>query len=238
MDGTVLSRPSLPAIAADFHEDPIVLKLALTSYMLTLAVFIPASGWGRRQAGRAHSVPARAIVVFTLGSILCGASNSLPTLIAARVFQGVGGAMMVPVGRLVLLRTVEKSDLVNALAYLTVPALIGPVAGPPLGGFITTYFHWRWIFWINVPIGLVGVALTLRFIENIRERHVARFDFKGFALSGAGLAEPHLRIDRDRARSCARAGRRRDGPLRGGAARTLRQTRPRQSRTRSSTSAC
>ena len=95
--------------------------------------------------------------------------------------------MMVPVGRLVLLRSVPKADMVNALAYLTVPALIGPVVGPPLGGFITTYFHWRWIFWINVPIGVLGVLLSLRFIENIRERDVARFDFKGFVLSGLGL---------------------------------------------------
>ncbi|THD49589.1 MAG: MFS transporter, partial [Bradyrhizobium sp.] len=185
MDGTVLAT-SLPAIAHDFALDPIVLKLALTSYLLTLAVFIPASGWVADRLG-ARSVFCSAIVVFTLGSICCGASWNLPTLIAARVFQGLGGAMMVPVGRLVLLRSVEKSDMVNALAYLTVPALIGPVVGPPLGGFITTYFHWRWIFWINVPIGIIGVALALRFIDNIRERDVPRFDVKGFFLSGAGL---------------------------------------------------
>ncbi len=185
MDGTVIST-SLPAIARDLHQDPIVLKLALTSYMLTLAVFIPASGWIADRFG-ARTVFCSAIVVFTLGSILCGASNSLGTLIAARVFQGLGGAMMVPVGRLVLLRSVQKSDLVNALAYLTVPALIGPVAGPPLGGFITTYFQWRWIFWINVPIGILGVALSLKFIANLREEAVPRFDFRGFVLSGLGL---------------------------------------------------
>ncbi|MBV9288695.1 MAG: MFS transporter [Hyphomicrobiales bacterium] len=185
MDGTVIST-SLPAIARDLQQDPIVLKLALTSYMLTLAVFIPASGWVADRFG-ARTVFCSAIVVFTLGSILCGASTSLEQLIAARVFQGLGGAMMVPVGRLVLLRSVDKADLVNAMAYLTVPALIGPVAGPPLGGFITTYFHWRWIFWINVPIGMLGVALTLRFIENLREENVPRFDFKGFVLSGLGL---------------------------------------------------
>lgn len=185
MDGTVIST-SLPAIALDLHEDPIVLKLALTSYLMTLAVFIPASGWVADRFG-ARTVFCSAIVVFTLGSILCGSSTSLPTLIGARVFQGVGGAMMVPVGRLVLLRTVPKSDLVNALAYLTVPALLGPVAGPPLGGFITTYFNWRWIFWINVPIGVLGVLLSLRFIANLREENVPRFDFKGFVLSGLGL---------------------------------------------------
>ncbi len=185
MDGTVIST-SLPAIALDLHQDPIVLKLALTSYMLTLAVFIPASGWVADRFG-ARTVFCSAIVVFTLGSILCGASTSLATLIGARVFQGLGGAMMVPVGRLVLLRSVEKSDLVDALAYLTVPALLGPVAGPPLGGFITTYFHWRWIFWINVPIGLLGVLLSLKFIANLREERVPRFDFNGFVLSGVGL---------------------------------------------------
>jgi EmrB/QacA subfamily drug resistance transporter len=185
MDGTVIST-SLPAIARDLHQDPIVLKLALTSYMLTLAVFIPASGWVADRFG-ARTVFCSAIVVFTFGSILCGASSSLPTLIAARVFQGLGGAMMVPVGRLVLLRSVAKSDLVSAMAYLTVPALIGPVAGPPLGGFITTYFHWRWIFWINVPIGVLGILLSLRFIQNLREEAVPRFDFKGFVLSGVGL---------------------------------------------------
>ncbi|MGA2042699.1 MAG: MFS transporter [Roseiarcus sp.] len=186
MDGTVLST-SLPAIAADLHQDPIVLKLALTAYMLTLAVFIPASGWVADRFG-ARTVFCSAIATFTLGSILCGASGSLLGLIGARVFQGLGGAMMVPVGRLVLLRSVEKSDLVRALAYLTIPAMIGPVVGPPLGGFITTYFHWRWIFWINVPIGALGIGLALAFIDNLREQQVARFDFRGFFLSGAGLA--------------------------------------------------
>ena len=185
MDGTVLAT-SLPAIARDLHQEPIVLKLALTSYMLTLAVFIPASGWVADRFG-ARTVFCSAIAVFTAGSLLCAAAVSLPTLIAARCFQGLGGAMMVPVGRLVLLRSVDKSEMVDALAYLTVPALIGPVVGPPLGGFITTYFHWRWIFWINLPIGALGIALALRFIENIRERDVARFDFVGFGLSGLGL---------------------------------------------------
>jgi EmrB/QacA subfamily drug resistance transporter len=186
MDGTVLST-SLPAIAIDLHQDPIVLKLALTAYMLTLAVFIPASGWIADRFG-ARTVFCSAIAVFTIGSILCGASSSLGQLIAARIFQGAGGAMMVPVGRLVLLRSVSKSDLVRALAYLTIPAMIGPVVGPPLGGFITTYFHWRWIFWINVPIGILGIGLALAFIENLREEKVARFDFVGFLLSGFGLA--------------------------------------------------
>src|ERR1700740_2731176 len=186
MDGTVIST-SLPAIAVDLHQDPIVLKLALTSYMLTLAVFIPASGWIADRFG-ARTVFCSAIVIFTLGSILCGASSSLPTLIAARVFQGLGGAMMVPVGRLVLLRSIAKSALVSARAYRPGPALIGPVAGPPLGGFITTYFQWRWIFWINVPIGVLGVVLAALYIPNLREELRVRFDTRGFLLSAFGLA--------------------------------------------------
>ena len=185
MDGTVLAT-SLPAIAKDLGQDPIVLKLALTSYLLTLAVFIPASGWVADKVG-ARTVFSTAILVFTLGSIACGASRTLPELIAARVFQGLGGAMMVPVGRLVLLRSVPKAEIVAAMAYLTMPALIGPVLGPPLGGFITTYFNWRWIFWINVPIGVLGIMLTMWRIENVRELDVPPFDFKGFWLSGFGM---------------------------------------------------
>jgi EmrB/QacA subfamily drug resistance transporter len=178
---------SLPAIAVDLHEDPISLKLALTSYLLSLAIFIPASGWVADKFG-ARTIFRLAILVFTLGSIACGLSSSLSEFILARVLQGLGGAMMVPVGRLVLLRSVARPDLVRALAYLTLPALIGPVIGPPLGGFITTYFHWRWIFWINVPIGAVGIALATIFIEDIRETQVWPLDLRGFLLSGIGLS--------------------------------------------------
>jgi len=186
LDGTVIST-SLPAIAVDLHEDPIALKLALTSYLLSLAIFIPASGWAADKFG-ARTVFRLAILVFTLGSVACGLSSTLPGFILARVLQGLGGAMMVPVGRLVLLRSVERSDMVRALAYLTLPALIGPVIGPPLGGFITTYFHWRWIFWINVPIGAIGIALATIFIEDVRETEVWPLDVRGFCLSGIGLS--------------------------------------------------
>jgi len=186
LDGTVIST-SLPAIAIDLHEDPISLKLALTSYLLSLAIFIPASGWAADKFG-ARRVFRLAILVFTLGSIACGLSSSLSEFVLARVLQGLGGAMMVPVGRLVLLRSVARPDLVRALAYLTLPALIGPVIGPPLGGFITTYFHWRWIFWINVPIGAIGIALATIFIEDIRETQVWPLDLRGFLLSGIGLS--------------------------------------------------
>src|SRR5262249_46829107 len=162
------------------------LSLAMTSYLFSLAVFIPISGWVADRFG-ARTVFRAAIVIFTLGSILCGISDSLPQFVLARVFQGLGGAMMVPVGRLVLLRGVPKRGGVRALAYLAVRALIGPVPGPPLGGFLTTYLSWRWIFWINVPIGLLGIVLVTLFIEDMREERPPPFDWLGFALLGLAL---------------------------------------------------
>ncbi len=185
MDSTVLST-SLPAIATDLDTDPIALKLALTAYLLAMAVFIPVSGWVADRFG-ARTTFMTAIGVFLLGSIACAVSGSLEALVASRFLQGMGGAMMVPVGRLVLLRTVPKSELVQALSWLTIPALVGPVVGPPLGGFITTYFHWRWIFLINIPIGLLGIALAKRFIPDIRE-DAPPLDWLGFLLAGLGLA--------------------------------------------------
>jgi len=186
MDSTVIAT-SLPAIAADLGEDPIALKLALTSYLLSLAVFIPISGWMADRFG-ARTVFRAAIVVFTVGSAACGFAQGLADFIFFRVVQGMGGAMMVPVGRLVILRSVPKSELISALAWLTIPALMGPVVGPPLGGFISTFFSWRWIFWINIPIGLLGIYLATRYIENFREDDVPPLDLKGFVLSGIGLA--------------------------------------------------
>jgi EmrB/QacA subfamily drug resistance transporter len=185
MDSTVLST-SLPAIADDLGSDPIALKLALTAYLLSMAVFIPVSGWVADRFG-ARPTFMTAIGVFLLGSIACAVSGSLEALVASRFLQGVGGAMMVPVGRLVLLRTVSKNELVQALSWLTIPALVGPVVGPPLGGFITTYLHWRWIFLINIPIGLLGIVLAKRFIPDIRET-TPPLDWLGFALAGLGLA--------------------------------------------------
>ncbi|MGE0007497.1 MAG: DHA2 family efflux MFS transporter permease subunit [Parvibaculaceae bacterium] len=185
-DSTIIAT-SLPAIAADLGEDPIILKLAFTTYLLALTVFIPVSGWCADRFG-ARNVFRAAIAVFTLGSIACGLSNSLEGLIAARALQGIGGAMMVPVGRLIILRTVSKSDMVNALALLTIPALMGPIFGPPLGGFITTFFHWRWIFWINVPVGLIGLALATIYMPDIREEGAPPLDAVGFLLCGIGLS--------------------------------------------------
>jgi EmrB/QacA subfamily drug resistance transporter len=186
MDSTVIAT-SLPAIAADLGQDPIALKLALTSYLLSLAVFIPLSGWVADRFG-ARTVFRAAIVVFTLGSALCGFAQGLPDFVLYRILQGMGGAMMVPVGRLVILRMVPKSELISALAWLTIPALLGPVMGPPLGGFITTYISWRWIFWINIPVGVLGVILATYFVANVREEDMPPLDVKGFILSGIGLA--------------------------------------------------
>jgi EmrB/QacA subfamily drug resistance transporter len=186
LDGTVIAT-SLPAIAADLHQDPIALKLALTSYLLSLAIFIPASGWAADKFG-ARTIFRAAILIFTLGSILCGQSSTLWEFVIARMIQGLGGAMMVPVGRLVLLRTVPRSEIVGALSYLMLPALLGPLCGPLIGGFITTYFHWRWIFYVNVPIGVAGIVLVSLHIKNVRGETPWPLDVSGFLLSGAGLA--------------------------------------------------
>ena len=186
LDSTVLST-ALPAIGRELHESPIQLKLALASYLLTLAVFIPASGWFADRFG-ARTIFRLAILIFALGSIFCGFATSIHMLVAARALQGAGGAMMMPVGRLVILRSVPRSEFVDALAWLTIPALIGPMLGPPLGGFITTYFSWRWIFWINIPVAVLGLVLATLFIPEIVEEDPPPFDLIGFILSGVGLS--------------------------------------------------
>jgi len=186
MDSTVITT-SLPAIAADIGEPPLALKLALTSYLVSLAVFIPISGWVADRLG-SRTVFAAAIVVFMAGSVLCAFADSLPYFVVARFVQGMGGAMMVPVGRLAIMRAIPKHEYVAALNYLTIPALLGPVVGPALGGAITLYFHWRWIFIINVPISILGLFLVLRHIPNFRETRVPPFDLRGFALSSVGLS--------------------------------------------------
>jgi EmrB/QacA subfamily drug resistance transporter len=185
LDATVLST-ALPAIARDLHQSPIQLKLALTSYLMTLAIFIPASGWVADRFGT-RIIFRLAILIFALGSALCGFANSIGALVAARALQGVGGAMMVPVGRLVILRTIPRSEFVGAMAWLTMPALMGPVLGPPVGGFITTFFHWRWIFWINLPMAALGMVLATLFIPNVLGETIQKFDYRGFVLSGVGL---------------------------------------------------
>lgn len=186
MDSTVIAT-SLPAIARDLGTDPIVLKLAFTTYLLSLTVFIPVSGWMADRFGSRH-VFRVAIAVFTLGSLACGLASSLGGLVAARALQGIGGAMMVPVGRIILLRTVPKSELVDALAWLTIPALIGPLVGPPVGGFITDTFGWRWVFWMNLPFGILAIVLATVLMPDTKVEEVPPLDTVGFFLSGLGLS--------------------------------------------------
>ena len=186
LDGTVLAT-ALPTMARTFHVDPLQMNVALTAYLLSLAVFIPASGKVADRFGT-RTVFRYAIALFTLGSILCGLSDGLWGLVGARILQGIGGAMMVPVGRLVLLRSVERSELVAAMTWLMVPATIGPVLGPPVGGFLVTALSWRWIFYINVPIGVLGMVLATLYIRDIKEEGRVNFDAWGLLLSGISLS--------------------------------------------------
>lgn len=186
IDSTVIAT-SLPAIAADIGTSPIALKLALTSYYVSLAVFIPISGrladaFGPKLVFRV------AIAVFVVGSLACGLANSLEGFVVSRFVQGMGGAMMTPVGRLLLVRAVPKSDLVGAMAWFTIPALVGPLVGPPIGGAIATYSDWRWIFLINLPIGIAGILLATKFLPTVDRVRGVSFDAPGFVLSGLACA--------------------------------------------------
>lgn len=186
VDSTILAT-ALPSIAADIGTDPIALKLALTSYFVALAIFIPISGWMADRFG-AKRVFRIAILIFVIGSVACAMSGSLSQFVGARFLQGMGGAMMTPVGRLVLVRTTPRPQLVSALAWLTMPALIGPLIGPPIGGFITTFFHWHWIFIINVPIGLLGVVVAGWVLPDMPGGPAGRIDWIGFLLVGIAAA--------------------------------------------------
>lgn len=182
MDSTVIAT-SLPAIAKDLNVGPITLKLALTAYMVSLAIFIPISGWMADKFG-AKKIFRFAIAIFVVGSICCAVSGSVVEFVVSRFLQGMGGAMMTPVGRLVLLRTTKRTDLVSAMALLTIPGLVGPLTGPPVGGFITTYFSWHWIFLINVPIGIIGIWLATIYLPEIETTNPPPMDIAGFVLSG------------------------------------------------------
>jgi len=186
MDSTVIAT-SLPAIAADIGTEPISLKLALTSYFVALAIFIPISGWVADRFG-ARNVFRLAIVVFMLGSMSCAFASSLESFVGARFLQGMGASMMTPLARLVLIRTTPRTELVSAMAWLTVPALIGPLTGPLIGGFLTTYLSWHWIFWINVPIGVIGIVLVSIYLPPIAAQQPRPIDFRGFLLAGTAFA--------------------------------------------------
>lgn len=178
---------ALPAMARDFGHNPVTLNIAITTYVVGLGVFIPICGWLADRFG-ARAVFRTAICIFVVGSLMCAASFNLELFTFARFVQGVGGAMMVPVGRIIIFRAIPRSELVRAMNYLSVPALFGPVAGPLLGGFITTYLHWRLIFFINVPVGLIGIYLANKHIANTHEPDPGPLDWPGFLLSASGAA--------------------------------------------------
>ncbi len=186
LDATVLAT-ALPTMARDFHVGAPSMSIAMTVYLLALAILIPASGAVAERFGTKRVFQA-SIVVFVLGSIACSFAGSLPMMVAARLLQGAGGAMMAPIGRLIVLRTVERRHLVSAMSWTLIPAFLGPLMGPPLGGFIVTYLDWHWIFYINVPIGALGYWLVRRFILEIpASTATTRFDLAGFALCGVSL---------------------------------------------------
>jgi EmrB/QacA subfamily drug resistance transporter len=186
MDSTVIAT-SLPAIAADIGTSAVALKLAVTTYLVALAIFIPISGWMSDRFG-AKNIFRLAILIFVLGSISCAFSNSIATFVVSRFFQGIGGSMMTPVGRLLLVRGTPRNQLVNAMAWLSIPALVGPIMGPPVGGFLTTYASWHWVFFINVPIGIVGIVLVTKFLPEGEPRNPRPMDFVGFVLSAVAFS--------------------------------------------------
>jgi EmrB/QacA subfamily drug resistance transporter len=185
LDASVVAT-ALPSMARDLGADPVHLSVAITSYLVALCVFIPVSGWVADRFG-ARRVFMWAILVFTIASALVGLSQGLATLVAARVLQGLGGAMMVPVGRLLLLRRVRKEELITAMTWLTMPGLLGPVLGPPVGGLLTDAFSWRAVFWINLPIGVIGLILVWLYIPEVERQDPGPLDAKGLTLWGLSL---------------------------------------------------
>ncbi|MDY6995960.1 MAG: MFS transporter [Actinomycetota bacterium] len=193
LDATIIA-PAIPAIAASLDVAAVDVNIAISAYLVTVAVLIPASGWMADRFG-IRPVFLAAIVVFTLASLGCGLSTSLPMLVGMRVLQGLGGAMMVPVGRLAVLRYSAKTDLVRAIALLTWPALAAPVVAPVLGGAIATLGSWRWIFFVNIPIGIVGLLLAVKLIRGGPAPSAAAFDWTGLLLLGSGIAAALIALE-------------------------------------------
>jgi EmrB/QacA subfamily drug resistance transporter len=186
LDTTILNT-AVPTIAAALDVAPLSMKSVLASYTLSLAVFIPISGWMADRYGT-RRVFSSAIGIFTLGSFLCGISTNIHALVACRVLQGCGGAMMVPVGRLTMVRTFAKSELIRAMSFVAIPGLVGPMLGPIAGGLIVGYLHWRLIFFVNIPIGLLGLYMVYRHLPDYREEHCDPLDVVGLILFGSGVA--------------------------------------------------
>jgi EmrB/QacA subfamily drug resistance transporter len=185
LDGTIITT-SLPQMATSFGVEPVSMSIGITVYLLTMAAFVPLAGWAGDRFGE-RRVFLASIAIFTVASLFCGLSGSLTEFVIVRAIQGIGSALMTPVGRIIVLRNARKSDLVNAMSMIVWPALTAPVIGPVLGSFITTYFSWHWNFLINIPIGIIGLILVLRFVPDQREEKVASLDWVGFLLSSAGL---------------------------------------------------
>ena len=192
LDATVITT-AVPAMATSFGVAPTALSTGISAYLVALAVFIPVSGWVADRFGP-RPVLAGAILVFTLASVLCGLADSLPMFVAARVLQGMGGALMVPVGRMVVVRSAPKSELVKALAIITWPGLAAPILGPPLGGWIASTWTWHWIFFLNLPLGLAAAVLALRWVSGVPGGQ-RPFDWTGFVTSGAGLGLLMISLD-------------------------------------------
>ncbi|MFB2564893.1 DHA2 family efflux MFS transporter permease subunit [Rhizobium sp. IMFF44] len=186
LDGTVIAT-ALPQMAVSFGARPVDLNIGMSAYLLTLGVFIPISGWISDRFG-ARLVFTTAVVIFTLASVLCGFANGVGSFVAMRILQGIGGAMMVPVGRLVVLNNTPKDKLISAIATITWPALVAPILGPPLGGFITDHASWRWIFFLNLPLGILAFIFSLLLIPETKSTARPPFDWIGFVVSGIGLA--------------------------------------------------
>jgi EmrB/QacA subfamily drug resistance transporter len=186
LDTTILNT-AMPAVASALNVAPLSMKAVLTSYTLSLAVFIPVSGWVADRFGT-RRVFSAAIALFTLGSVFCGLSNNIHVLVACRILQGCGGAMMVPVGRLTMVRAFAKSELVRAMSFVAIPALIGPMVGPLVGGLIVSLLHWRVIFFVNLPMGLVGLYMVHRHLPDYRAEHTDPLDIVGMVLFGSGVA--------------------------------------------------
>jgi EmrB/QacA subfamily drug resistance transporter len=193
LDSTIVAT-AIPQIARDLHETPLRLGLAITAYILAQAVFIPVSGWVADRFGMRRTFCV-AMLVFACSSMACGLAQSFPALVLARVVQGIGGAMMTPVGRLILLRSFARKDLAMAISYMNIPSVIGPTLGPLAGGVITQYAHWSWIFFVNVPFSLLGIAMAWRYVRDGEPEAPGRFDWSGFGLVGLGMLLLQLALE-------------------------------------------